>query len=62
MQKSWDQMTDKEKLEFLKDALTNLATKQNLTGVLSQVQELQGAISELEKRVNALENRPAVGC
>jgi hypothetical protein len=61
MQKNWDLMTDHEKLDFLKEALTTVATKHSLTGVLSQVQELQAAISDLEKRVNALENRPAVG-
>jgi polyhydroxyalkanoate synthesis regulator phasin len=61
MRKNWDQMTVDEKLDFLRNALTTFATKENLTGVLSQIQELQGAVSQLEKRVNALENRPAVG-
>jgi hypothetical protein len=60
MRKNWDQMTVEE-LDFLRNALTTFATKENLTGVLSQIQELQGAVSQLEKRVNALENRPAVG-
>jgi polyhydroxyalkanoate synthesis regulator phasin len=61
MQKNWNEMTDEQKLIFLKDSLGTFATKENLTAVLSQIQELQGAISQLEKRVNALENRPAVG-
>jgi hypothetical protein len=41
--------------------LTTFAIRQNLTGVLTQIQELQGVISQLEKRVTSLENRPAVG-
>jgi polyhydroxyalkanoate synthesis regulator phasin len=61
MQKNWNEMTDEQKLIFLKVSLGTFATKENLTAVLSQIQELQGAISQLEKRVNALENRPAVG-
>jgi polyhydroxyalkanoate synthesis regulator phasin len=29
--------------------------------MIAQLQEMRAAISRLEKRVNALENRPAVG-
>jgi hypothetical protein len=61
MQQSWDDMTVEEKLDYLRDMLTTFATRQNLTGVLTQIQELQGVISQLEKRVTSLENRPAVG-
>jgi hypothetical protein len=61
MQQSWDDMTVEEKLDYLRNMLTTFATRQNLTGVLTQIQELQGVISQLEKRVTSLENRPAVG-
>jgi hypothetical protein len=61
MQQSWDDMTIEEKLDYLRNMLTTFAIRQNLTGVLTQIQELQGVISQLEKRVTSLENRPAVG-
>ena len=61
MQKNWDEMTDEERRDSLQNALAGFATKQSLAEVLAHIQELQGAISRLEKRVNALENRPAVG-
>jgi hypothetical protein len=61
MQQSWDDMTIEEKLDYLRHMLTTFAIRQNLTGVLTQIQELQGVISQLEKRVTSLENRPAVG-
>jgi hypothetical protein len=61
MQKNWDEMTGEQKLIFLRDSLGTFATRKNLTGILGQIQELQGAVSQLEKRVSALENRPAVG-
>jgi hypothetical protein len=54
-------MTVEEKLDFLRNALATFATRQNLTGLISQIHELQGVVSQLEKRVAALENRPAVG-
>jgi hypothetical protein len=61
MQENWDKMTVEERLEFLRNALATFATRQNLSGLLSQIHELQGAVSQLEQRVIALENRPAVG-
>jgi hypothetical protein len=62
MHDNWNEKTIEEKLDFLRDALATSATRQSVTGISAQIQELQGAISQLEIRLNALENRPAVGC
>jgi hypothetical protein len=47
MQKNWDEMTGEQKLIFLRDSLGTFATRKNLTGILGQIQELQGAVSQL---------------
>jgi outer membrane murein-binding lipoprotein Lpp len=46
---NWENATLEQKMDELR------------RDMIAQVQELRAAISQLEKRVGALENRPAVG-
>jgi outer membrane murein-binding lipoprotein Lpp len=46
---NWENATLEQKMDELR------------RDMIAQVQELRAAISQLEKRVDALENRPAVG-
>jgi chromosome segregation ATPase len=48
----WENATLQQRIDQLRN---------QLAGFLVQMQELQSAVGQLEKRVNALENRPAVG-
>jgi hypothetical protein len=57
-------MTDEGKatLEMRFDDLRKSAvTQEQWTELLAQVRELKASVGQLERRINAIENRPAVG-
>jgi hypothetical protein len=43
------------------DLRKSAVTQEQWTELLAQVQELKGSVGQLERRINAIENRPAVG-
>jgi hypothetical protein len=54
----WERATLEQRIDQLRN---EMITRQQLSAVVAQIQELEGAIGQLQRRVNALENRPAVG-